>query len=615
RRKPANIRSRGEGIYVAEFTPTSEGLHRVDIAWSDHPIAKSPFNVQVFPHFEPHKVIVDGPGIRSGVPASLPTNFRVDTRDAGFEHLDILIKNPEGLIVPNKIIDNKDGTYNVHYRPEDVGRYTVNVNYGGIPVNNSPFIVKVDPIGDPSKCHVSGPGISPHVQVGEEYTITVDTHEAGPGAVTCRIRSTHGNDLDIDIVDNQDGTFNIFYTPHNPGNYTIKIKFGGQDIPGGDLMVTAGDDKYYRDHIQETHTSKHVASQYRPVDFRLPVGGGHMSDITALVRTPTGKIHTPLIEDNLDGTVSIKYQPSEIGLHELDVFYQGQPIAGSPFKFHVDQVQTGYVTAYGPGLSHGVCNEPCHFRIVTKDAGSGGLAVAVEGPSKAEIQCKDNKDGTCDVTYWPVFMVGSQSEFSLRVTETDINELHATIRSPSGIEEPCLLKKLTNGSLGISFIPKEMGDHLVNVYRDGRHIKNSPFRIHVGSSEIGDASKVRVFGRGLQEGYANQTNDFTVITRDAGYGGLSLSIEGPSKADIECHDNEDGSCLVTYKPTEPGIYIINIKFADKHVTGSPFTVKVGGQGSGRLKESIMRDRKAAEITHIGSQCELSLKIPECLNCV
>ena len=55
-----------------------------------------------------------------------------------------------------------------------------------------------------------------------------------------------------------------------------------------------------------------------------------------------------------------------------------------------------------------------------------------------------------------------------------------------------------------------------------------------------------------------------------GYGGLSLSIEGPSKADIECHDNEDGTCRVTYKPTEPGTYIINIKFADEHVPGTVF---------------------------------------------
>lgn len=105
-------------------------------------------------------------------------------------------------------------------------------------------------------------------------------------------------------------------------------------------------------------------------------------------------------------------------------------------------------------------------------------------------------------------MIGSHSDFNLRVIETNIHELHATIRSPSGFEEPCVLKKLANGSLGISFIPREVGDHLVNVYRDGQHIKNSPFRIHVGSAELGDASRVRVFGRGLQEGQITRTLDF-----------------------------------------------------------------------------------------------------------
>lgn len=52
-----------------------------------------------------------------------------------------------------------------------------------------------------------------------------------------------------------------------------------------------------------------------------------------------------------------------------------------------------------------------------------------------------------------------------------------------------------------------------------------------------------------------------------GYGGLGLSIEGPSKVDINCEDVEDGTCRVTYCPTEPGSYIINIKFADQHVPG------------------------------------------------
>jgi filamin len=92
-------------------------------------------------------------------------------------------------------------------------------------------------------CIILGNGTNPNVHVGEEYAITVDTNEAGPGAVTCRIRSTLGNDLDIDVVDNEDGTFNLFYTPHNPGNYVIKIKFGGQDIPGGDFVVTVSNEQ------------------------------------------------------------------------------------------------------------------------------------------------------------------------------------------------------------------------------------------------------------------------------------------------------------------------------------------------------------------------------------
>lgn len=56
--------------------------------------------------------------------------------------------------------------------------------------------------------------------------------------------------------------------------------------------------------------------------------------------------------------------------------------------------------------------------------------------------------------------------------------------------------------------------------------------------------------------------------RVSGYGGLGLSIEGPSKVDINCEDVDDGTCKVTYCPTEPGNYIINIKFADQHVPGT-----------------------------------------------
>lgn len=60
----------------------------------------------------------------------------------------------------------------------------------------------------------------------------------------------------------------------------------------------------------------------------------------------------------------------------------------------------------------------------------------------------------------------------------------------------------------------------------------------------------------------------TVYVCGTGYGGLSLSIEGPSKADIDCKDRPDGTCQVSYKPTQAGTYVISIKFADEHVPGA-----------------------------------------------
>ena len=39
--------------------------------------------------------------------------------------------------------------------------------------------------------------------------------------------------MDIDIEDNGDGTFSIFYTVKDAGEYTLSIKFGGQPVPEG----------------------------------------------------------------------------------------------------------------------------------------------------------------------------------------------------------------------------------------------------------------------------------------------------------------------------------------------------------------------------------------------
>lgn len=84
---------------------------------------------------------------------------------------------------------------------------------------------------------MSGSGIGPTIQIGEETVITVDAKAAGKGKVTCKVSTPDGAELDVDVVENADGTFDIYYTAPEPGKYVITIRFGGENIPNSPFHV------------------------------------------------------------------------------------------------------------------------------------------------------------------------------------------------------------------------------------------------------------------------------------------------------------------------------------------------------------------------------------------
>nr|XP_042902335.1 filamin-A isoform X2 [Parasteatoda tepidariorum] len=637
------IKDNGNGTYDVSYVPPPEGSKcNVKVAYGGKDIPGSPFQMKVKPAVEPKNVKLSGPGVQNKVPASLPVEFTIDTREAGQAEPVVDIKKPDNKPLKAQVINNNDGTYKVRYVPEDVGPHKISVKYGGQEVPNSPITVNSYAVGQADKCKITE-GIEDKVSIGEEYCITVNTEQAGMGAITCNITSSNiSGDVDIHVEDNSDGTFSIFYSVKEKGDYTINVKFGGNPVPGGSFTIQAVTEEVQRKSVTKTRTTQSRTTQFRSVELHSIVLPG-TGQITADIKMPSGKFDKPVVIDNQDGTISIKYDPREEGLHELHVKYNQEHIPGSPFKIYVDSITSGFVTAHGPGLSRGIAGEPANFTIYTKDAGAGGLDVAVQGPSQAEITCHDNKDGTVAVNYLPAapgeykisvkfagkhiagspftakitgegrkrnqISVGHSSEVSLKVQEKDARNLNASIVSPSGLEEPCFLKTLPNGHLGISFTPREAGPHMVNVKRQGNHIQGSPFQINVLDQEIGDATKVKVIGNAIKEGKTHVENQFTIDTKEAGFGGLSLSVEGPSKAEINCKDNENGTLTVGYKPTEPGYYIVNLKFADHHVPGSPFTVKVLGEGSNIQREFIKKQRESAPVVDVGNECKLTFRLP------
>lgn len=73
------------------------------------------------------------------------------------------------------------------------------------------------------------------------------------------------------------------------------------------------------------------------------------------------------------------------------------------------------------------------------------------------------------------------------------------------------------------------------------------------------------------------SSEFFVKTRNAGSGALSVTIDGPSKVQMDCQECPEGH-KVTYMPMAPGNYLISIKYGGpQHIVGSPFKAKVTGR--------------------------------------
>lgn len=128
------------------------------------------------------------------------------------------------------------------------------------------------------------------------------------------------------------------------------------------------------------------------------------------------------------------------------------------------------------------------------------------------------------------------------------------------------------------FAPLEEGPHLVAVKYAGKEVPKSPFPVQA-VPQGPPAAKVKAYGPGLECGVAEEPCKFTIDTREVTQpGGIGVTVEGPAESKIECRDNQDGTCDVTYYPEVPGEYSINVTYAEEHIPKSPFKAKVVPSG-------------------------------------
>lgn len=150
------------------------------------------------------------------------------------------------------------------------------------------------------------------------------------------------------------------------------------------------------------------------------------------------------------------------------------------------------------------------------------MGLTVEGPCEAKIECQDNGDGSCSVSY----------------------------------------------------LPTEPGEYAINILFADQHIPGSPFKATVQS--VFDPTKVTASGPGLEHGKANESGSFTVDCSKAGEAELTIEIisDSGAKAEVHLQNNDDGTYSITYTPQSHGMYTITIKYGGHTVPRFPTRLQV-----------------------------------------
>jgi len=135
------------------------------------------------------------------------------------------------------------------------------------------------------------------------------------------------------------------------------------------------------------------------------------------------------------------------------------------------------------------------------------------------------------------------------------------------------------GNIHVTYTPPVPGEYKIIIRVKDKQIKNSPYQCEVigeGDPKLKKVQLVEVQGKGVIVAKATKENVFFVDARRANLNaGLAINVKCPERcsAQLNIEDNNDGTFKVKWKPTNPGLYVVNVKVEGVHVPSSPFYVR------------------------------------------
>lgn len=236
-------------------------MKKVEIKLKDAQVAKSPYHVPISALADYPSATFSyakGAGLEGGNTTALPTSFTIFSLNHKGEPVaikpdsfDVLITGPNGDLVEPKV-EAKDTELIVTYHATEPGTYKIDsvLHHPLNPVFfdhivGSPALVLIDAGTTGSQSYAFGPGLEDNVRDNEPTHFTIQACDLkgnkmakGGDPFDVKITDSNGNDLPVDIKDNNDGSYLVSYAPDAPGSYTIDASLRGEPIKGAPFSVS-----------------------------------------------------------------------------------------------------------------------------------------------------------------------------------------------------------------------------------------------------------------------------------------------------------------------------------------------------------------------------------------
>uniref|UniRef100_A0A8R1XV92 Uncharacterized protein n=1 Tax=Onchocerca volvulus TaxID=6282 RepID=A0A8R1XV92_ONCVO len=573
--------------YEISFRPTEVGTHKVMVYVNDtlHPMC--PFPIRVY---DASEIIVGEIAPQSTINDTV--EFTVDAGRAGFGNLEMAIKDSDGIIIPSHVAQLETGTakFLVTFNPTSTGMHTVNITFNKEVLKNSPFEVNIvdgKPFDEMENALVDGKKKDSRkekedkkreekerMKKEKEEKLMAETLKKNKGKevkkkkhpmerrtsvskipslsrigrpVQILITLEGEESLDITVIDpekkkiessmfdHEPGVKRVEFIPMQVGDHEIEVKYAGMDVQGSPFTCRAYDPAK----IIVGDIPKSVID--RPVHFVVDASQAGVGNLEVAVNE--GRI--PSMAQSLgQHRYDISFVPRELADHTISVRFNNEPVPGSPFICHLVMAQS--VTISGPGLE----------RI----------------PVGQVAQIYVNVEGMKDVLP------------QIRITDSQNNNIPVNI-SKSDTDD----KKYI-----ISYTPKNVGNHQIDISCDGNPIAGSPF-----TSKAFDAKCAKLSC--IEEAVVGHPCTFTIDAARAGAGNMEIivSVENRNVPNFVQAEGQ-AKFKVSFTPQEAKDHLISVRFNGDPIPGSPMVCPV------RERLSQSTGDMSSPMNSVGSEQEIRL---------